>query len=244
MYVRGLDVGTTCTKALLADEQGHVITVGSSSYPLISSGSHIEQNAQDWIEASVQAIRQVIQGIDATQVMGLSLSTQGGSTVAVDEKGEFIGNSITWMDTRSEAEAAELEAQLGGEYVYHATGWKINPALDAAKICYMKKQPTYEKARMYLSTLEVLNCFLTGNIVLDPTNAAMRQLYNIEQNRWDEKLLEFAGLKEEELPCVRPTGKMVGRLLKEAAERTAGAAGLSRSGGYRFDLFRILWRAD
>ena len=225
MYVIGLDVGTTCTKALLADERGHVITVGSSSYPLISSGSHIEQNAQDWIEASVQAIRQVIQGIDATQVMGLSLSTQGGSTVAVDEKGEFIGNSITWMDTRSEAEAAELEAQLGGEYVYHATGWKINPALDAAKICYMKKQPAYENAKMYLSTLEVLNRVLTGNIVLDPTNAAMRQLYNIEQNRWDEKLLEFAGLKEEELPSVLPTGKIVGKLLKGAAERTGLSEG-------------------
>ena len=226
MYVIGLDVGTTCTKALLADDQGNVVSAGSSGYPLLSSGSRIEQKAEDWIDASVRAIRQAVQNVDKSRIKGLSLSTQGASTVAVDEQGRFIGNAITWMDTRSEKEACELEQELGGEYVYRVTGWKINPALDAAKLRHMKRDPFYSKASMYLSTLEVLNLFLTGHAVIDPTNAAIRQLFNVEKNCWDKELLRFAEVTERELPPVLPTGAEIGTLCREAAEKTGLPEGI------------------
>ena len=35
MYVIGLDVGTTCTKALLVDDNGKIAGEGSSGYPLM-----------------------------------------------------------------------------------------------------------------------------------------------------------------------------------------------------------------
>lgn len=224
MYVIGLDIGTTCTKALLADEQGKVLAVGSSGYPLISNGCCIEQSAQAWIDASALAIREVVKGIDAGEVRGISLSTQGSSTVPVNEKGEFLGNAITWMDTRSVAEAEEIEACLGSEYIYRTTGWKINPALDAAKIRHLRKT---EEAAKYLSTLEVVNQFLTGNPVIDPTNAAIRQLYNVEQGCWDKKLMEMAYITEKELPEVFPTGAYIGGLRKEAAEQMGLSEGIA-----------------
>ncbi len=219
MYVIGLDIGTTCTKALLADENGRVAAVGSSGYPLLSEGSHIEQRAEDWIDASVAAVREAAKGIPAREVAGISLSTQGGSTVAVDRDGNFIGNAVTWMDSRARKEAAEIEEELGESYIYHTSGWKINPALDAAKLRCLKKEERYKKADKWLSTLEVMNHFLTGEAVIDPTNAAMRQLYDIERNCWDEKLTQAAGVGMEELPEIRPTGAFVGKLRREAAER-------------------------
>ncbi|MBO5070321.1 MAG: hypothetical protein J6C37_08165, partial [Roseburia sp.] len=243
MYVIGLDIGTTCTKALLADEQGNVLSVGSSGYPLISNGCRIEQSARDWIDASVLAIREAVKGIDAREVRGISLSTQGSSTVPVNEKGEFLGNAITWMDTRSAAEAEEIEACLGSEYIYRTTGWKINPALDAAKIRHLRKAEEANpaahelsanqqslpalQAKKYLSTLEVVNQFLTGNPVIDPTNAAIRQLYNVEQGCWDKKLMEMADITEKELPEVLPTGTYIGGLRKEAAEQTGLSEGIA-----------------
>lgn len=217
-YVIGLDIGTTCTKALVADDQGNVCGIGSSGYSLISKGNRIEQKASDWIEASVKAVREAVKQIDAAQIKGISLSTQGSSTAAVDREGMPVGNAVTWMDTRAEKEAAELEEKLGGDYIYHTTGWKINPALDAAKLCHMKKDPQYAGAAKYLSTLEIMNGFLTGNAVIDPTNAAIRQLFDVERNCWDEKILEAVGIKEEELPCVLPAGAVVGGLEKKAAE--------------------------
>lgn len=226
MYVIGLDIGTTCTKALLADDEGRVAAVGSSGYSLISKGKKIEQRAEAWIEASVLAIREALRGADASRVGGISLSTQGASTVAADEEGHFIGNAVTWMDTRSEKEAGELEEKLGGDYIYHTTGWKINPALDAAKLLHLKRDAAYRGAKKFYSTLEVLNDFLTGNPVIDPTNAAIRQLFHVENNDWDDRILDAAGLTREELPEILPTGAEIGRLTREAADRTGLPEGI------------------
>lgn len=226
MYVIGLDIGTTCTKAVLVDEQGKVAATGSSGYPLLSNGCRVEQRAQDWTKAAVIAIRQAISERDGSQVAGISLSTQGGSTVAVDENGQFLGNSVTWMDSRAQEEAAEISKELGDEYIYRTTGWKINPALDAAKLRNLKKDPDYKSAKKYWTTLEVLNHYLTGEAVIDPTNAAMRQLYNIEKDEWDETMLTAAHTTEEELPQVKPTGEQIGVLCQRAAEETGLLAGI------------------
>ena len=135
----GLDIGTTGAKALLVDEKGTVLGKGYEGYGLISEGCCVEQRAQDWAECGASAIRQAIRGRGALNVAAISLSTQGASTVAMDIDDRPIGNALTWMDTRATAEAAKLAQCLGDDYIYKNTGWRISPALDAAKIMYMKR---------------------------------------------------------------------------------------------------------
>ena len=59
---------------------------------------------------------------------------------------------------------------------------------------------------------------LTGRKVIDPTNAAIRQLFNIETGDWDDELLSAAGVTRERLPEVLPVGALVGNLTEEAAK--------------------------
>lgn len=224
--VIGIDVGSTCTKALAVDAQGAVIGQGSQGYDLISSGHCIEQRAQDWNAAVAAAVRQAVAGIDPHSVTALSFSTQGGSTVALDGDGNFLGNAWTWMDSRSAEEADAVEREVGGDYIYRTTGWRINPALDAAKLRRMKSMPEYAGAVRYLTTLEVVNEYLTGNPAIDPTNAAMRQLYSVEANDWDPAMLKAAGISRDVLPQVLPTGALVGALLPKAAVALGLPAGI------------------
>lgn len=217
--VIGLDIGTTCAKALAVDAKGAVVGQGSSGYRLHSSGCRIEQDAGDWTRASAEAVRQAVKNLDVGAVKAISLSTQGASTAAVDAAGKPMGYALTWMDSRATAEADEIEQELGGDYVYRTSGWKINPALDAAKIRHMGKDPAFAGAFKYLSTVEIVNGWMTGNSVIDPTNAAIRQLYNVEENRWDDKLLRAAGITQEQLPQVLATGAKVGELCQQAAEQ-------------------------
>ena len=218
MFVLGIDVGTTLTKVLVLTKSGEVVSSGSKGYKLISSGNHIEQRAEDWTEAVVTATREALENIDGDKVQGISLSTQGASSVAMDKDNNTIGNALTWMDSRAMDEVAELEEKLSAEYIYATTGWKPSPTLDAAKIMHMKKQAEYTNAVRFISTLEFVNLFLTGNAVIDPTNAAMRQLYNIEKGCWDEKLLEATGIHEDELTPVLLTGAKVGELSEHASK--------------------------
>ena len=218
MFVIGIDIGTTCTKALVLAKDGRIAASGSRGYELIRNGRHVEQRAEDWTEAAAAAVREALKEIGGSGVEAISLSTQGASTVAVDKNGQTIGNALTWMDSRSVEEAAELEKRLSNDYIYAATGWKVNPSLDAAKIMHMKKQTRYQKASAFLSTLEFMNRFLTGSAVIDPTNAAMRQLYHIEDECWDDGLLEASGIREQELTPVLPSGSEVGKLCEKAAD--------------------------
>lgn len=220
MNIIGLDIGTTGAKALLVREDGSVVSSGYASYNLISNGIRIEQRAEDWRDCSVTAIKKALDGKDAASVAAISLSTQGASTVAIDKNGNTIGNSITWMDRRSTAEADELVQALGGDYIYKTTGWRINPAMDAAKIMHMKRQERYKSATHFLSTLEYMNAFLTENAVIDPSNAAMRQLYNVSDGCWDKKLLDATGINAEELTSILPTGTFLGGLCANAAAAT------------------------
>jgi len=227
MYVIGLDIGTTGTKALLVDcATGAVAGKGYHGYKLITNGARVEQDANDWIAASISSIREAMAGNEKISVSGISVSSQGASMVMAGQDGTPVGNAITWMDTRAGVEAAELEARLGNDYVYHMCGWRIFPSLDAAKILYLKRAGLEQPGIRYLSTIEIVNQFLTGRAIIDPTNAAIRQLLNIRTANWDARMLEALNLSPMQLPEIKPTGALVGGLSRAAAQATGLAEGI------------------
>ena len=219
MQIIGLDIGTTGTKALLVDSaNGAVVGRGYCGYSLITHGERVEQDATDWIKASRFAIREAMQGNAGEPVSAIAISSQGASMAVVNAAGTPLGNAMTWMDTRARAEAAELEQLLGNEYVYHMCGWRIFPTLDAAKILYLRRNKLDQPGCRYLSTIEIAHEYLTGHAVIDPTNAAIRQLMDIRTGRWDPRMLNALGITPEQLPSIQPTGALVGGLTKSAAQ--------------------------
>ena len=216
----GLDIGTTGAKALLVNEKGTVLGKGYAGYGLISDGCYVEQPSEDWVECGARAIQVAINGQDVSGIAAISLSTQGASTVAMDAQNRPIGNALTWMDTRATAEASELAQCLGDDYIYKNTGWRVSPALDAAKIMYMKRSGAYRNAVRFLSTLEYMNLFLTGNPVCDPSNSSIRQLYHVGNHDYDDNILQTVGVTRKELPEVAPTGALVGFVTEAAAAAT------------------------
>lgn len=219
MYIIGLDIGTTGTKALLVDStNGFVAGKGYCGYSLITQGDHVEQDATDWIRASRFAIQEAMRNNTDKPVSAISISSQGASMAIVDENGSPVGNAITWMDSRARAEAAELEQMLGNAYVYHMSGWRILPTLDAAKILHLRRARRENPGDQYLSTLEIVNQYLTGRAVIDPTNAAIRQLMDIRTGCWDPGMLRVLGITPDQLPDILPTGALVGGLTRSAAQ--------------------------
>lgn len=227
MLVIGLDVGTTGTKAVVVDEGGNVIGGGYREYSLKSEGGRVTQNALDWWDAAVHAVRTACKDIDASQVCAISLSTQGASMLCADKDGNPLSDVITWMDTRASAEAKELSETVGEEAVYRKSGWLPSPVLDASKILWLKKNEPelFKKTASFISTVEFMNIKLCGENVIDPTNAAMRQMFNIETGEWDHDILDFIGLEKDRLPTVKKIGYEVGTLTESAAE----ALGLKKS---------------
>ncbi len=220
MFVIGLDVGTTGTKAVVVDKSGNTLGSGYREYALKSEGGRVTQSAGDWWDAAVYAIRTATKDIDTKEIAAISLSTQAASMLCADSDGDAKSEVITWMDTRSSEETEELTEAIGKEAIYKKSGWLPTPVLDASKILWIKKNmpELFKSTDYFISTLEYMNMKLCGRCVIDPTNAAMRQIFDIETGKWDREILDFIGIDESRLPEILPIGALVGTLTPAAAE--------------------------
>lgn len=229
MKVLGIDVGTTGTKTVVADEKGRILACAYKEYELSAEGGgRVSQNAEDWWDAVMDTVkRSVLEAGCAGEIEAIGLSTQGASMLACDREGRPLCPVITWMDSRSEKEISHLKKVLPGDTVYRKCGWPLSPAGDASKILWIKNAlpDVFEKAACFPSTVEFVNYRLTGRFVADPTNAAIRQLFNIETGTWDEDILNAVGITKDRLPEIVPVGELVGELTEDAAR----ALGLRRS---------------
>ncbi len=221
MVFLGIDIGTSSAKTLAVDELGNILGRGQAHYPLLTPEIHcVEQMAEDWWVAVIESVHLALANIqDTSDVCGIGISTQGATMLAIDSKGNPLCNAITWMDTRSKSEAAELASSIGENTIYQKTGWTPNPSLDAAKIAWMRKNNSdlFCKSNCFVTTAEYITLKLTGRNIIDPTNAAIRQLMNVKTLDWDFDILSFLGIDASMLPEILPSGIYLGSLTKQAA---------------------------
>ncbi len=220
MLAVGIDIGTTGCKAVAVDERGTVAGSGYRGYPLATApGGRVEQDPGLWLEAMALSVRQALEGLDPGRVAALSLSTQGASSLLVDENFAPLTPALTWMDTRAAGELPGITAELDAAAIYRASGWRPLASLDMAKARWLAahEPELVRRARMFVSTMEYAVHFLCGEAAVDPTNAAIRQLMDIRSRASDPRLLSCARLDAGKLPPILPCGSELGRL-------TAGAA--------------------
>ena len=140
MYVLGIDIGTTGTKSMLISEHGKVLTSAYKEYSLITPTGFVEQDARDWWETVVSTVRECMKSLPSKdEVRALSMSTQGGSMVMVDENCEPLDNAITWMDTRGAKQEEELDRAVGAEKIYLTSGWRLSGTLMATKFVWLRE---------------------------------------------------------------------------------------------------------
>lgn len=221
MIMIGIDVGTTGAKVLAVDETSKIIGRGYQEYNIETPREGwVIQNAEDWWKSSVYAVREALFSInDKSSVAAVSVSAQGATMLAADANGNSLCPAITWMDMRAEKETEKLTERFGEECIYKKSGWNPSPSLDASKIMWMKQNSPelFKSAAFFISTLEFINFKLTGRYVIDPTNAAIRQLMDIRTEQWDGEILDFIGIGENRLPEIFSSGELIGTLTKEAA---------------------------
>ena len=224
----GIDIGTTRIKSLLFDLNGKVVSQASQDCPLIRPREGwVEQDPDQLWQALLTTMREAMAQASKAyhEVLGLSLSTQGGTTIPVDEAGNPIRNAISWMDRRGEMIADELECILDPEAVYHFSGWRFSGELPLGHVAWLRRyEPVhYEATRYFLQVNDFLIHRLTGELYQDPSNAGITQLYNILEDKWDERALAAVGITQEQLSPIAPSGQAIGPLTADAA----GQMGLS-----------------
>lgn len=216
-YLLGIDVGTTGTKSILFSEDGEIKERAYKSYPNFEPAEkEREQNAEDLWDAVKETSRAVCRGYE-NQVYAISLSTQGGTLIPTDKNFNPIRPAILWSDTRCEKEKNDFIKMYGEAYIYETTGWKAAPRFTPMEVRYLKDHEELE-ADYYLSVPSFISAKMTGIPAVDLSNAGIEQTVNIQTGKYDEKLLAYADIKENQLAKIVPTCQVVGKVTKEAAE--------------------------
>lgn len=221
-YLLGIDVGTTGTKTILFSDSGELICHAYRGYPLSNKRvGESEQDPLDWWRAIVETVREVTEGRGVSEsVLAISLSTQGGTLVAVDKSGEPTRPAIVWNDIRFTEEREKYLSEIGeADTLYRKCGWKLGRGLPLLAIRYLKdKEPeTFEKSKKFLSTPSYVSLKMTGRAAVDISNAGIEQLVDIRSRSYDKELLSFAGVDESRLADLVLSGEVIGNLTAEAA---------------------------
>jgi xylulokinase len=220
----GLDVGTTATKALLMNVEGEVIASASYGYGLITPREDwVEQDPEELWRGVVAVCREVMKLMKSQdRVLALSISAQGGTTIPVDAHFRPVGNAISWMDHRAHEQSQQVRENTGEDRIYRVTGWQLGSGLPLLHISWLRQTDpeNFASARYFLFVNDFIIHRLTGELCMDPSDAGITQLYNIAEGRWDEDMLETAGIRQDQLSPVQNSGVAVGSLTAEASRET------------------------
>lgn len=228
--ILGIDVGTTNAKALLATPDGKVKAQATASYPLLTPRpGFVEQNAEDWWDGVADVSRQVMQLADAKpeQIAAIAISGQGCAATLIDPFGKPLRPSIIWMDARSESES-EMMRQRGEDRILALNGKSPAPYNFDPKLIWLQQHEpeVIEQAMCSLTTTGYIVYKLTGEPVMNVSDASIPFAFEQAANDWSEELISLFDVPRKLYPRVEHCKTIVGELTSVAAEAMGLRAGI------------------
>ena len=239
-YILALDAGTTSSRAILFDKQGHMVSVAQKEFTQhFPHPGWVEHDAEEiWITqytVAQDAIEKA--GADASDVAAIGITNQRETTVVWDKAtGVPVYHAIVWQDRRTAPFCDELVREGLADRYREKTGLVIDPYFSGTKIRWILEnvpgaRERAERGELLFGTVETwLIWKLTGGKVhvTDYSNASRTMLFNITGLCWDEEILERLNIPRGILPEVKPSSCVFGETADGLFGRRipiAGAAG-------------------
>lgn len=214
MILLGIDVGTTGVKALAFDTSTGKHRIAHRSYDLFfPQPAHVEQSPGQIWDATKSAAAEVLATAGTrAEPASVSISSQGGTLIPLDEEFKPLGNAVVWMDHRARALGGALNKEFGKDFFYMKTGWPLTGCLPFIQIRWLKDERPgfFRKVSRFGFVGDYIAYKLSGKWIADPSSASITMLYNLRKGAWDDELLEVAGIREDQLPQVTDSGSCIG----------------------------------
>jgi len=229
-YVLGLDVSTTATKAVLVDEAGTVVGIGTSEYgfdqpqPLWS-----EQEPGLWWDGTIGAVRQVLaaSGADPGDIAAIGLTGQMHGLVLLDASDRVLRPAILWNDQRTAHACEEIRSAVGARRLIELTGNDAVTGLTAPKLVWVAhhEPAVWERAAHVLLPKDFVRLQLTGDHALDKADGAGTLLFDLAARDWSGEVVDALGIPRSWLPPTYEGPAVTGQVSASAAAVTGLRAG-------------------
>ncbi|MBF2080226.1 MAG: glycerol kinase GlpK [Synechococcales cyanobacterium T60_A2020_003] len=238
-YILAFDQGTTSSRAIVFDRQGHILSIAQKEFPqLFPQSGWVEHDPDDIWSSQIGVANEAIAriGITARDLAAIGITNQRETTMVWNRTtGRPIYNAIVWQDRRTADFANHLKAQ-GHEPLFQAkTGLVIDAYFSATKIKWLldhvpEARNQAERGELAFGTVDswLIWNLTQGNLyITDVSNACRTLLYNIHTQDWDDELLRLLDIPRSLLPEVRRSSELYGYTAEGVLGARVAIAGIA-----------------
>ena len=220
--VLALDIGSSSIRAALHDRLGRTLK-GCAVQVLyawdVDAGGSVRLSHRTLLDLVGEALDQVVSvaGPLATEVVAGGVSCFLHSIAGLDQAGRPITPVLSWADTTSAGEAAELREQVDAEGVHASTGAPIHAGYWPARVRRLRREQ--HGIRRWAGFPELVAEALTGRTAVSRSMASGTGLLDRARGTWSAALLEQLGIDPSDLPALVGDDEPIGRLSATASLR-------------------------
>ncbi len=222
-YVIALDQGTTSSRAVLFDDQAHIIAMKSFEFEQIyPHPGWVEHDPAAILNTQMDSLREVVRisGVPLEDIAAIGITNQRETTLIWDRvTGQPLYNAIVWQCRRTAPIVKRLCDEGLEEHIRKVTGLVPDAYFSGTKINWLLDHLNlHERAERGEICFGTVDSFLAWNLVqghphvTDATNASRTMLYDIRKNDWDDTLLSALNVPRAMLPKVVDTSGVIGML--------------------------------
>lgn len=216
-FIGSIDQGTTSTRFLIFNKEGHPVSSHQIEFKQIYPNSGWHEHDPEELVDSVKTCIEVAtaqferKGFSLSAIKAVGITNQRETTVVWDKTtGEPLYNAIVWTDARTRDLIHELKKREGADKLQHLCGLPLSTYPSVSKLLWLldnvpRVQEAYNNGTLAFGTVDTwlvykLNGGPQNNVmVTDPTNASRTMLMNLSTCYYEKELFKFFQLDQSKL---------------------------------------------
>ena len=222
-FIVSIDQGTTSSRVVLFDTKGSIKFISQYEFKqYFPKNGWVEHNPNEIWSTTIKALKQVIKKAKSLKghILTIGITNQRETTILWNKKtGKPIYNAIVWQDRRTQEYCKSLKNKNYENTFRKKTGLFIDPYFSATKIKWILDNVKVSKKLLKTNNLlfGTVDTFLIWKLtkgkqhLTEATNASRTMLFNINNNKWDNEILQKLKIPRSILPEVKNSADNFGK---------------------------------
>ncbi|MDC3138529.1 glycerol kinase GlpK [Candidatus Pelagibacter sp.] len=222
-FIVSIDQGTTSSRVVLFDTKGIIKFISQYEFKqYFPRNGWVEHNPNEIWSTTLKALKQVIKKAISLKghILTIGITNQRETTILWNKKtGKPIYNAIVWQDRRTQEYCKSLKNKNYENTFRNKTGLFIDPYFSATKIKWILDNVKVSKKLLKTNNLlfGTVDTFLIWKLtkgkqhLTEATNASRTMLFNINNNKWDNEILQKLKIPKGILPEVKNSADNFGK---------------------------------
>ena len=224
-FILSIDAGTTGITVLILDKQASICKKYYKEFTqYYPQSGWVEHDGEEIWSATLMLLQSAFHDFSPNNCAAIGITNQRETTLIWNRKsGKPIHHAIVWQCRRTEGICSKLKQAGYEDLISEKTGLVLDSYFSGTKIKWLLdnvdgSRANAEKGELAFGTIDSwLLWKLTGGSIhsTDYTNASRTMLFNIDEKKWDNELLQILKIPKNLLPEVNNSSGKFGKTDKQ-----------------------------